>query len=279
LLDTNQNQTMESGNHYIIKGGEEGKKRLNALANVLESQTRSLINSVGDMAGRKFLDVGCGGGNVSMMAAELVGKEGHVTAVDFDQEIIHLAIKDAQDTGIENITYRALDAYALDYKNQFDVAYSRFLLSHLQQPQLVLNKMAKSVKTGGRVIVEDIDFSGPFCHPSCDAFSDYVNYFSTASGNNGQDPNMGLRLLELFRQEPLLDNMVFDVIQPCHSEGAGKWMAYNTMDKIKETVVKQGLADLAAIEKVLAELKTFTEDTSTIISLPRIFRVMGYRST
>ena len=76
---------METDNHYIIKGGEEGKKRLNVLANVLESHTRSLINSAGDMAGRSFLDVGCGGGNVSLMAADLVGKEGHVTAVDFDQ--------------------------------------------------------------------------------------------------------------------------------------------------------------------------------------------------
>jgi len=266
---------MEKQNHYIIQGGEEGKRRLNVLAEVLRESTRSLITSGGEIRGSRFLDVGSGGGNVSLLASELVGPEGHVTAVDFDPEIVALATKDAKELGAGNIAYRTLDAYALDYHDEFDIAYSRFLLSHLQQPQLVLNNMVRSVRSGGRVIVEDIDFSGHFCHPASTAFSAYVDYFTTAATNNGQNPNIGLKLFSLFNDEPLLDGVKFDVIQPCHSQGAGKWMAYNTMDKIKETVLRQGLADLATIENVLSELKHFTEDEGSIISLPRIFRVTG----
>lgn len=266
---------MQSSNHYIIKGGEEGKSRLNVLAEVLRSSTRSLLESAGDLKGKRFLDVGSGGGHVSLLAAELVGPEGHVTAIDFDPVIIGLAEKDAEQLGIGNISYLAMDAYSLEYENEFDVAYSRFLLSHLQQPEVVLSKLARSVRSGGKVIVEDIDFSGHFCHPSCDAFSAYVNYYSTISRNNGQNPHIGLSLPGMFKSAPQLDDIRFEVIQPCFDRGNGKWMAYFTMDKIKETVIKQGLADQSTIEKLLSDLKQFTEDERSIISLPRIFRVSG----
>lgn len=59
------------------------------------------------MAGRSFLDVICGGVNVSLMAAELVGMNGHVAAVDFDEKIILLAILDAQYAGTR-LTYNSM---------------------------------------------------------------------------------------------------------------------------------------------------------------------------
>ena len=264
-------------NNYIIAGGEEGKKRLGVLADVLKTYTRSLIESVGSPSGKRFLDIGSGGGHVSLMMSELAGPEGHVTAVDFDQDIIRLATEDAKEMGVKNVTYRSMDAYELEYESEFDVAYSRFLLSHLQKPQVVLNKMARSVRSGGRVVVEDIDFSGHFCYPSSDAFSDYVNYYSTISRNNGQNPDLGLSLHSMFKAEPMLEDFRLEVIQPYFNEGIGKWMAYFTMDKIKETIIKQGLADTVTVDAVLSKLKTFTEDKQSIISLPRIFRVSGVR--
>ena len=108
-------------------------------------------------------------------------------------------------------------------------------------------------------------------------FRSYVDHYSTVSRNNGQNPCIGLSLPGMFQDEPLLEGVTFDVIQPCHHEGPGKWMAYNTMDKIKDTVLQQRLADQAAIDKVLSDLKRFTTDDRSIISLPRIFRVTGVK--
>jgi 2-polyprenyl-3-methyl-5-hydroxy-6-metoxy-1,4-benzoquinol methylase len=268
---------MKARDQYIIKGGEEGKRRLQVLADVLKPSTQLLLESTGELRGKRFLDVGSGGGHVSLLASEMVGEQGLVTAIDFDQEIVSLAAKDAQELGIANVTFRSMDASAMEYENEFDIAYSRFLLSHLQQPQVVLSKMARSVKSGGRVIVEDIDFSGHFCYPPSKAFDTYLDYFTTASLNNGQNPNIGLMLFSIFKDEPMLEGVKFDVIQPCHNEGAGKWMAYNTMDKIKETLLKQELANQADVQRVLDELKQFTEDERSVISLPRIFRVYGMK--
>lgn len=261
-------------NDYIIQGGKEGKNRLQLLGAILNQTTRSLLESEGPITGKRFLDMGSGGGNVSLMAAQMVGNTGHVTAIDFDEEIIALAQADARAASLHNISYRALNAYDLDYEAEFDIAYARFLLSHLQQPEIVLQKMIRSLKPGGRLIVEDIDFSGHFCYPASPAFQAYLHYFTTAARNNGQNPDIGLSLVSLCDKQEL-EGIGFDIIQPFHKEGPGKWMAYFTMDKIKEAVLRQKLADSPAIEKTLTELKNFTENPQSVISLPRIFRVWG----
>lgn len=268
---------MEQGNHYIIEGGAEGKKRLQVLAGLLHASTRRLIESVGPIAGKRFLDVGSGGGDVSIMVSGMVGPQGHVTALDFDPEIIELCQEDARRLQLGNITYRTLDAHALDDAEAFDVAYARFLLSHLQRPEDVLHRMAASLVRGGRILIEDIDFSGHFCHPASEAFDTYVRLFVSAARNNGQDPNIGLRLFRLLGEEPMLEDVQVEVIQPCFAEGQGKWMAWLTMSRIREAVLKQGLADDAAIDGILSDLQRFTEDGSTVISLPRIFRVSARR--
>jgi ubiquinone/menaquinone biosynthesis C-methylase UbiE len=92
-----------SNNNYIIQGGEEGKQRLGVLSEILETSTRSLIQSQIELEGKRFLDVGSGGGHVSLMASELVGDHGHVTAIDFDNEITRLARIDAETKKISNI--------------------------------------------------------------------------------------------------------------------------------------------------------------------------------
>jgi 2-polyprenyl-3-methyl-5-hydroxy-6-metoxy-1,4-benzoquinol methylase len=267
---------MNNNNHYIIEGGAEGKKRLNVLANVLSPYTKALIESDGPIEGKRFLDVGCGGGHLSLMVAKMVGDGGHVTGVDFDGDIIRLAQDDAVDAGINNVTFRTLNAYDIDYEDEFDIVYSRFLLSHLTEPMRLLKKMKEALKPGGRLIVEDIDFSGHFCFPASKDFELYQDYFVKAAKHNGQNAHIGLSLFSLLEELGLRD-VQYDVVQPSHHTGEGKWMAYNTMDRIKDTVIKQELASEGAVSAILANLKTFTEREDTIISLPRIFWAWGYK--
>lgn len=264
-------------NPYIIAGGLEGKKRLKVLASILDKSTLSLLEMDGPLYGKKILDVGCGGGDVSIMAAKKIGNLGMVTGLDFDGEIISLAQQEAKDEDLKNVSFKAMNAYELSYENEYDIVYSRFLLSHLEHPMIVLANMLNSLKLGGRIIVEDIQFSGHFCYPESKAFEDYLNYFTTTANNHDHNPDIGPLLYKLFHQSGVKE-INFDTIQPSFNKGIGKWMAYITMDKIKDTVIKQGLANEQIIEKTLKELELFTQDEHTIISLPRIFRVWGVKS-
>ena len=263
-------------NNYIITGGDEGKKRLAILADILHEQTKALIEVGGPISGKRFLDLGCGGGAVSLLAAKMTDDNGYVKAIDFDREIISLARKDAIEESMLNVSFEVCSAYDIVFNNEFDIAYSRFLFSHLENPMIVLQRMIDAVKLGGRIIVEDIQFSGHFCYPACKAFDAYLHYFTTAAKNNNHNPEIGSSLFTLFN-EAGIEQIHFDFIQPCFNKGIGKWMACMTMDKIKDTVIKQGLADEETISAVLKELEEFTKDEQTIISLPRIFRVWGVK--
>jgi ubiquinone/menaquinone biosynthesis C-methylase UbiE len=260
---------------YAIKGGKDGKTRLNLLADVLHQHTHDLLIRAGLTEGASFLDLGCGGGNVSRLAAGIVGKNGGVTAIDFDEEII--ALNRQEDLHIANLSYRALSAYDLDYQRQFDIVYARFLLSHLKDPLVVLARMKQALKPGGRVVVEDIDFAGHFCYPQSNAFERYLDYYSQVIRSKGADANIGPKLLSLLT-EAGLDDVGFDVVQPVFNKGEGKWMAWITLDRIKSSLVEHDIADQATIDKTLEELEAFTRNENTIISLPRVFRSWGTKN-
>ncbi|GGH03913.1 class I SAM-dependent methyltransferase [Mucilaginibacter phyllosphaerae] len=269
---------MEPGNAYIITGGIEGKKRLDILANVLHNYTKPLLQLNGLATGSSFLDVGCGGGNVTLMAAGLVGKTGAVTGIDFDEEIIKLDEVDTSGKGFNHINYFAQSAYNLTYKNEFDVVYSRFLLSHLTRPGVVLNNMLQAAKTGGKIIVEDIDFSGHFCFPASAAFEQYVNLFTATAQKRGHNANIGPSLFNLFKDAGI-KSINFDIIQPAFNQGDGKRMAIITMDKIKQAVITEGLATTETVDRIISELEIFTNNMQSVISLPRIFRVWGVKGS
>ena len=262
---------------YIITGGKEGKDRLNILSDVLFNDTRSLLEVNGLTTGQSFLDLGCGGGNVAILAAQIVGDGGNVTGIDFDESIIELARQDAVSKGVNNVSFRTVSAYEISYNNEFNIVYARFLLSHLARPAEVLEKMLAAVKPGGKVIVEDIHFIGHFCYPACEAFNRYVALYAASAQHNHQNADIGPSMVSLFRQAGI-ENIAFDVIQPCFSTGPGKWMAYITMDKIKKAAKDYKLASEQEVAGILQSLKDFTEDENTIVSLPRIFRVWGTKN-
>lgn len=90
---------------YVIAGGREGKERLKLLSQVLRPTTSRLLqHNVNLSEGIKCLDVGCGGGFVTALMANIVGPEGEVVGVDADEEILKLARADAEAKNRRNVT-------------------------------------------------------------------------------------------------------------------------------------------------------------------------------
>lgn len=259
---------------YAISGGTEGKSRLNILASILHPYTHKLLEQMGVKPDAHLLDSGCGGGNVAIMAAKMVGANGSVTAIDFDPEIIRLAALDRDREQLNNLSFHTKSTYDIDYQNIFDFSYARFLLSHLKSPLAALIKMKDAVKPGGRIIVEDVHFSGHFCYPHHEAFSRYLDLYTQVVGHRGGNAELGPEIPGLFHQAGI-EQVGFDVIQPSFDQGEGKWMAYITLARIREAIIHAHLAEVAELDNLLQQLEKFTSRSETIISLPRIFRVWG----
>jgi protein-L-isoaspartate O-methyltransferase len=111
---------------YAIRGGKEGKERLNLLARVMLPTTLQLLNAVGVNKGMRCLDVGCGGGHVTLLMARLVGLEGQVVGTDMDGEVIALAREDARTAKLDNVEFRRADAAMCQATGEYDLVYARF---------------------------------------------------------------------------------------------------------------------------------------------------------
>jgi len=103
--------------------------------------------------GWRCVDVGAGGGDVTVALAELVGREGRVYAVDNDpmlrDEVAAAASAHAQ---VVAITQAGED---LLLPEPVDLAFCRFLLMHVRDPLVVLRRMGAAVRPGGWVVAQE----------------------------------------------------------------------------------------------------------------------------
>jgi SAM-dependent methyltransferase len=260
--------------NYIIRGGGEGKARLRLLSRVLQPSTGRLLDQVGVTDGMSCLDVGCGGGDVTLELAHRVGPRGAVVGLDADAAILELARGDAAAAGLGQVRFDVADAADWRPEPAFDLVYARFLLSHLAAAPDVMNSMARAARAGGAVAVEDIDFAGHFCHPPCRAFERYVSIYRETVRRRGGDADLGPRLPALFLAAGV-EAVRVQVVQPAALRGEAKSVAALTLDKIADAVVAAGVAAASEVAALVAELEEFAADPQTLMSLPRIFQVWG----
>ncbi len=111
------------------------------------------LDRLGLGRGWRCVDVGAGGGDVTVALAELVGQEGRVYAVDSDpssrDEVARAAAAHAQ---VIAVTQAGED---LLLPEPVDLAFCRFLLLHVHDPVVVLTRMAQAVRPGGWVVAQE----------------------------------------------------------------------------------------------------------------------------
>ncbi len=111
------------------------------------------LDRLGLGAGWRCVDVGAGGGDVSVALAEMVGRNGRVYAVDSDprarDEVARAAAAYAQ---VIALTQAGED---LSLPEEVDLAFCRFLLMHVTDPAVVVAKMATAVRPGGWVVAQE----------------------------------------------------------------------------------------------------------------------------
>src|SRR5438105_8790236 len=119
---------------YTIDRGVGVRERMDLLAKVRDASTRALFNLVGIPAGARCVDLGCGGGHVTMELARRVGSRGYVLGIDLDAELLGVARERAANEGLQNVEFRVAQVEEFS-EGGFDVAFSRLLFMHLADPQ------------------------------------------------------------------------------------------------------------------------------------------------
>lgn len=260
--------------HYIIRGGVEGRERLRILARVMWPTSRILFETAEIRAGMAVLDVGSGGGDVTFELARLVGPTGRVVGLDMDETKLQLARQEAAQQGLDNVAFEPIRLERDTLPPEFDVVYARFLLTHLSDPPAAVRQMRQGLKPGGVLIVEDIDCSGCFCYPDHPSFRRAVELYSKTVRSRGGDPDIGPKL-PLLLLDAGLTSVQMNVVQPAGFEGEIKQIMPITLENVADAVIASGLATRDELNSLLADLREQADDRRAVVSNPRVVQAWG----
>jgi arsenite methyltransferase len=107
--------------------------------------------------GQRVVDVGCGAGIDSLIAAGMVGPAGQVIGVDMTPAMLTKAQRAASETGLNNVEFREGYGEALPVADGWaDVIISNGVLNLMPEKAAGLVEMARALKPGGRLQIGDI---------------------------------------------------------------------------------------------------------------------------
>ena len=119
----------------------------------------NFIDRIAPLAGKRVLDVGCGGGILSEAMA-LRGAQ--VTGIDMGETPIKVARLHSLESGVE-VDYRHGNAEALaeeigdSHEQQFDIVTCLEMLEHVPEPASVIAACEKMLKPGGHLFLSTIN--------------------------------------------------------------------------------------------------------------------------
>ena len=114
------------------------------------------INKIVPLAGKKVLDVGCGGG---ILADSMARQGAEVLGIDLAAKALKVAQLHALEAQTENVNYREISAegLAVEQPRTFDVVTCMEMLEHVPDPSLIVQACTDLVKPGGHVFFSTIN--------------------------------------------------------------------------------------------------------------------------
>jgi ubiquinone/menaquinone biosynthesis C-methylase UbiE len=150
---------------YVLGHSDRELARLSAQARLVDPITRRFFLEAGIGAGMRVLDVGSGAGDVTFLAAELVGESGEVVGVDRSAAALEVACARAAERSLANVSFLEGDPASMPFERPFDAAVGRYVLQFQADPAAMLRKVAEHVRPDGVVVFHELDWDGSRSFP------------------------------------------------------------------------------------------------------------------
>ena len=190
--------TTPSASSYVLGHADVEVERLLLQGRLYDGYTEHALRLAGLRPGMRVLDIGCGPGDVSFVAARLVGPTGTVLGVDAAPAMVELARARAAERGLSTVhfTQAAIDAIALD--EPVDAVVGRLILMHLPDPAATLRHLSSLVRPGGVVAFSENDITATRSIPDMPLFGRVTDGIVRAFEAMGLSPRFGTTLHRVF---------------------------------------------------------------------------------
>jgi len=188
---------------YALGHAEVEIQRLQLQARLYDNDTEHALRRAGLRPGMRVLDVGCGPGDVSFVAARLVGPTGTVLGVDAALEVIDVARARAAEQGLSWVRFETATIPDIALDEPVDAVVGRLILIHLPDPETALRELAGLVRPGGVIAFCETDIGAVRSVPETPQFRAVTEGIVSAFRDVGLDPGFGTTLYSLFQRAGL----------------------------------------------------------------------------
>ena len=109
-----------------------------------------------------MLDVGCGAGMDTLIAAQMIGPTGSVTGIDMTPDMVAKARRSVAEMRLENVTIVEGGAEQLPFADaSFDVVISNGVIDLIPDKDAVFSEIMRVLRPGGRVQLADVTIQRP----------------------------------------------------------------------------------------------------------------------
>lgn len=187
-----------SGSTYVLGHADVEVRRLLLQGRLYNDYTEHALRLAGLRPGMRVLDVGCGPGDVSFIAARLVGPTGTVLGVDAAPEMIELAGARAAEQGLSAVHFKQTTIDAIGLDQPVDAVVGRLILMHVPDPAATLRHLSTFVRPGGVIAFSENDITGTRSFPDMPLFGQVTTGIVRAFEAMGLSAQFGTTLHTIF---------------------------------------------------------------------------------
>jgi 2-polyprenyl-3-methyl-5-hydroxy-6-metoxy-1,4-benzoquinol methylase len=119
---------------YVLGSAPSELQRLILQDRILRPITERLLRQAGIEEGMRVLDIGCGAGGVSLLAAEMVGPYGSVVGIDQSADAVAVAKECARKTTFQQPVFFVSSVEAFSSMEPVDIVVGRYVLIYQHSP-------------------------------------------------------------------------------------------------------------------------------------------------
>jgi SAM-dependent methyltransferase len=255
------------GDKYVLDAGKSGHARLRVISEIHDDRTRALLLGAGLAAGHRFVEFGCGLGYVTRWATS-VGADALGLDLSADQ------VEEARRLADGKTEFRVASVYDPDLPPEsVDVAYSRWLLIHLNEPVVAMRSISAALKPGGVMVCEEADLSAIYTEPPS-AYTEFLDVALARGVERGVDYTGGRRL-HLWAIEAGFEVLRADAYQPHYLTGEHKGFWGWTFSEAGANLAREGAITEERYKELSDGMSAADDDPATLVAHARMHQLVA----